>query len=387
MQLISLEIDDPKADWRLSKAEFFADVTLMVGLSGVGKTRILDSLRRLVAISNGKTSARFWGFNWELVFSHDQVQYTWSGEYQKSRAFDDSPEIFDLPFIDDDDDNAPKPNLTSEKLVRYGKVVAIRNETDIKLDGQTTPKLSSNESVIHLLRNEDKISGAFRGMDSILFVDHSEDHRPGRFMSFGRNFDNLKKKFRTIEEIRSHDMPTHLKLALAHENCREVFDDISRQFQDAFPSVKEISFKFVEAGPFGMIPRLYMSEFGVDAPIPEEAISSGMHRTLMHLSRMALWPDGTVVLIDEFENSFGVNCIHFVTQDLQIHSRRMQFILTSHHPYIINNISMKNWKIVSRNGQVVVVDGSERLQNKSSHHEAFLQLLNMPQYAEGIASE
>ena len=387
MQLISLEIDDPKAGWRLSKADFFSDVTLMVGLSGVGKTRILDSVRRLVAIASGKSSASFWGFKWELVFSHANVHYKWIGEYEKPRLPDDSPEIFDLAFIDDDDDNALKPNLISEKLFRERKVVASRDETEIKLDGKTTPKLSNNESFIHLLRNEDKISSAFRGMDSILFVDHSEVHSPGRFVSFGRNFDNLKKKFKTIEEIRSKDMPTHLKLALAHENCREVFDDIFRQFQDAFPSVKAIHFKFVEAGPFGMIPRLYMTETGVDSPIAEESISSGMHRTLMHLSRMALWPDGTVVLIDEFENSFGVNCIDFVTHDLQIHSRRMQFILTSHHPYIINNISMKNWKIVSRRGQVVVVEGTERLQSKSSQHEAFLQLLNLPQYAEGIAPE
>lgn len=359
----------------------------MVGLSGVGKTRILDSLRRLVSIASGKSSASFWGFKWELVFSHERIQYKWTGEYQQSRLPDDFPEIFNLPFIDDDDENAPKPNLLSEELVREGKVVVSRDETEIRLDGLPTPKLSNNESVIHLLRNEEKISGAFRGMDSILFVDHSEEHRPGRFISFGRNFESLKKKYKTIEEIRSKDMPTHLKLALAFENCREVFADISRQFQDAFPSVNEINFKFVEAGPFGLIPRLYMTETGVDAPIAEESISSGMHRTLMHLSRMALWPDGTVVVIDEFENSFGVNCIDFVTTDLQIHSSRMQFILTSHHPYIINNISMKNWKIVSRRGQVVMVEGSERLRSKSSHHEAFLQLLNLPQYVEGIATE
>jgi len=387
MQLISLEVDDPKAGWRLSKASFFKDVTLMVGLSGVGKTRILDSLRRLVAIAKGKSSPSFWGFKWELVFSHENVEFKWSGEFEKTTFVDEPLEVLGFPFIDEDDENAPKPRLIAESLVRSGKVVVSRDLKDVKLDDQVTPKLSNKESIISILQNEDAISGAFRGIDSILFVDHSEEHRPGRFMSFGRNFENLKRKFTTIEEIRSNDMPTHMKLALAHENCRNVFDEISRQFQDAFPYVTEISFKFVEAGPFGMIPRLYMVEGGVDTPIPEESISSGMHRTLMHLSRMALWPDGTVVIVDEFENSFGVNCIHFVTQDLQVHSRRMQFILTSHHPYIINNISMKNWKIVSRNGQVVVVEGSERLQNKASHHEAFLQLLNLPQYAEGIASE
>jgi predicted ATPase len=196
----------------------------------------------------------------------------------------------------------------------------------------------------------------------------------------------MKRKLTTIEKLREHDMPTNLKLAIAYENCRNVFDDIVRQFQEAFPSVERIEILNVQASHFGTIPRLFLHEFGVDKPIPQEAISSGMLRTLMHLSRMALWPDGTVVLIDEFENSFGVNCIHFVTQDLQIQSQRMQFILTSHHPYIINNISMENWKVVSRRGREVKVENSSIL-GKKSRHDAFLRLLNMPQYTDGIATE
>ena len=48
-----------------------------------------------------------------------------------------------------------------------------------------------------------------------------------------------------------------------------------------------------------------------------------------------LWPDGSVILIDEFENSLGVNCLDEITEDVVKESRRLQFILTSHHPYII----------------------------------------------------
>jgi predicted ATPase len=321
------------------------------------------------------------------VFRQDNVQYEWSGEYETLSPSEDSTITIDHPFIDDDEDSLPKANLAFERLLRNGKLIISRNGNDIQLLGVTTPKLASNESVIHLLRNEEAVAVAYRGLDSILFVDHTEEHHNRRILSFGRNFESLKKKYKTIDAIRSKDMPTHLKLALAFENCPEVFQEISRQFQDAFPYVEELEFKFVEAGPFGLIPRLYMKEEGVDAPIPEDSISSGMHRTLMHLSRMALWPDGTVVLIDEFENSFGVNCIDFVTHDLKIQSSRMQFILTSHHPYIINNISMSKWKIVSRKGDMVIVGGPEPLQKNASHHEAFLQLLNLPHYVEGISTE
>ena len=385
MQLVSIEINDPAAGWRLERTEFFPDVTLLVGLSGVGKTRILESIKKLSSISRGKTSAKFFGISWKIQFKHEAKEFCWSGEFG---AADESIIGSDPPvesaFIDEDKD-APRPNLVGEELEVDGNVVATRQGDDILLNGTKTPKLSNKESLIHILKNEDGIGDAHKALDSILHVDHSEAGR--RFFSFGGNFENLKKKFKTVEQIRAEDMPTNLKLALTHENCKEVFDEIVTQFQEAFPYVEEVGLKFAEAGPFGTVPRLYMKEVGVDRIIPEESFSSGMHRTLLHLSRMSLWPDGTVVLVDEFENSFGVNCIHYVTDDLQVHSQRMQFILTSHHPYIINNIEKKNWKVVSRKGSAVSVEGSELLANKSSHHEAFLQLLNLPQYSEGIAAE
>ena len=47
---------------------------------------------------------------------------------------------------------------------------------------------------------------------------------------------------------------------------------------------------------------------------------------------------------------------------------------------------MKNWKIVSRKGREVKVEDSSLLGQNSSH-EAFLQLLNLPEYVDGISSE
>lgn len=102
--------------------------------------------------------------------------------------------------------------------------------------------------------------------------------------------------------------------------------------------------------------------------------------------RLALWPDGTVYLIDEFETSLGVNCIDFITDDVVNESRRMQFVITSHHPYIINNIDAKYWKIVSRRGSVVeVTDSFAGISDKSSH-DMFIKLMNSDRYQNGIAS-
>ena len=64
-----------------------------------------------------------------------------------------------------------------------------------------------------------------------------------------------------------------------------------------------------------------------------------MFKTLMHIAEMKLMANGSVILIDEFENSLGVNCIEVVADILMNQERDLQYIITSHHPYIINNLT------------------------------------------------
>ena len=173
MQLESIEINDPNVGWKLERAEFFSDVTLLVGLSGVGKTRILDSIRKLSSISRGKTSARYFGIDWRLKFSHDGSSFVWTGRYEP--AGEGNEEIFSAlehPFTDEEDANTP--SLLSEQLEVDGVVVADRQGETILLDGEKTPKLSNKESLIHILKNEDSVGKAHSGLDSILHVGHSE---------------------------------------------------------------------------------------------------------------------------------------------------------------------------------------------------------------------
>lgn len=109
----------------------------------------------------------------------------------------------------------------------------------------------------------------------------------------------------------------------------------------------------------------------------EHDLSSGMRRTLMHFARLALWPDGTLILVDEFENSLGANCIDAVAQQLLGSRRRLQFIITSHHPYIINAIPKGRWKIIARDkGRIKNFAPDELGLDDSSRHESFLQLIN-----------
>jgi hypothetical protein len=64
----------------------------------------------------------------------------------------------------------------------------------------------------------------------------------------------------------------------------------------------------------------------------------------------------------------------------------MQFILTSHHPYIISKIPTKTWKIIRRQGgQVSVINATDIPQlQKGSRLNKFIQLAHLPEYEDGI---
>jgi len=108
-----------------------------------------------------------------------------------------------------------------------------------------------------------------------------------------------------------------------------------------------------------------------------------MLRTLLQLSELYLCAEGTVFLIDEFENSLGINCINEVINDILTSKRQLQFILTSHHPYIINAIDVKNWKLVTRNGGIVKTHNVYKFGIGKSKHDTFMQLLQLEEYQTG----
>jgi AAA15 family ATPase/GTPase len=108
-----------------------------------------------------------------------------------------------------------------------------------------------------------------------------------------------------------------------------------------------------------------------------------MFRSLLHISELYLCSEGTVFLIDEFENSLGINCINEITTDILKSRRQLQFILTSHHPYIINSISYLNWKLVTRTAGIIKTHDVEKFNIGRSKHDAFMQLIQLDEYQTG----
>ena len=372
MKIKKVAFWDNELEWRFEPI-YFSNLALLVGVSGVGKTHILQGILNLQQIANG---ASLNGLGWDITFSTvNNVEYRWQGEFETQKV---------LPIIANEEDDTDKFRIVSEHLFKDGNVIIERTPNEIIFKGKITPKLSPFQSAVEILNQEEDISPVQQGFDKIIYRDNSRSVNgilglPIRVMSRLFN-DNL-----ALENIQATKMPILLKLVLIARDCSDFFDKIKHKFIEVFPQVEDVKIEAVEDNDHPSIPDfpIQIKEKGVNDWILQNHISSGMLKTLIYISELYLSPEGTVILIDEFENSLGINCIDVVT-DLIVENRNIQFILTSHHPYIINNIGMEHWKIVTRKGGVVTVIDAKDLNLGKSRHQAFMQLINLEEYSEGI---
>ena len=370
MKIQKLEFGDRSQSWYLKPTEFLPNLNLLVGISGAGKTRIIRSILYLKEIANGNS---FNGMYWDVTFlTKNNILYRWQGAFETVEG---------LRIRGNDSDEEYKLKIISEHLSKDEQVIIERDSEKIIFKGSQIPKLSLFQSIVELLNQEENISPVKEEFNKIITnPDRAFDQvfrMPTYILEKHQNY--------SLNDFRESNIPIFSKFFLAYQFIPEAFDKIKDTFIEIFQTVEDIKIghQFINYG----LPEpptesliggtiVYIKERGVDNWIKPYAISSGMLKTLMHISELYLSPEGSVILIDEFENSLGVNCINSVT-DLILENSRLQFIITSHHPYIINNIENKYWKIVTRQGNIVEVKEPEELGLSQSRHQGFIDLINV----------
>jgi predicted ATPase len=387
MKINRISYQDNRLKWGFAPISL-GHLVLLVGISGVGKTQILQSVRNLREIANGRSKS---GVSWDVEFTTiSNDNYHWSGVFE-TKETDLESELSDRSFMsgdNDDEDITTKPKILRESLTKNGNVIIERNSDFIKLRGMITPKLKSDISILSSLGEDDDIMPLKSEFKRIHYSDQSYSIQASNHFSPSQR----TKLYRSLEELQESNWPISLKLYILYNQFPDVFLEIKLQFIDVFPQIQDILYKRMKKSTiptsiakdtlWEMLkesPVIHLKEVDVDEPIPQQSMSSGMYRTLLHIADLYLLPRGSVVLIDEFENSLGINCIDVLTRDLVADDREIQFIITSHHPYIINNIGMEHWKIVTRKGgQIRVIDATDPTLNLGkSRHQAFLQLTNL----------
>lgn len=378
MRINKLEYYDEKSDWKLDAVEFSPNLNLLVGVSGAGKTRILQAIGSLKAIANGKSLN---GVKWSIDFStKNNINYYWSGQFETKES---------SSIINSESSQEDLVKIINETLKCNQNIVVQRTENEIIFNGLKTPKLSPFESVIELLKQEDIISSVKAELDRIILTDSRQSF--DQIWRLPISFLKKHEKY-SLLMLKESDLPIQVKLEIIYRFFPDEFEKIKQAFISIFNHVSDVKIETLkdEEVPLALSDLLKeativrIKEKGVDNWI--QNISSGMFKTLMYISELYLSPDDCVILIDEFENSLGVNCIDSVTE-LIVNHKKSQFIITSHHPYIINNISPGYWKIVTRQGGLVTVKTAKDFHISESRQKAFIDLINVLQDDEEEDSE
>ena len=372
MRIISLRVKNNFFDWDFDEIKFSSNLTLLVGVSGAGKTQILRAIIDLRRIANGTAIN---GFEWKIIFSTVKgTEFIWEGSF-------DTVEKNELSFEDDEkekQDEREKSSLTYEKLTSNNQVLIERNQEGITFDNRRMPKLSSHQSMINILKEESVIKEAFDALNKIEYRDHTINGR--RLRNSNKSLHSLKNKYKTLDSIVNSDEDIKTKLYLTYENKLDIYEKIKSRFIDIFPQIGDIK---VEPFKTDNLPKAIADKFNPSISIKEKSVpkwiiedrmSSGMLRTIIHIAEIFLANEGSVILIDEFENSLGINCIDILTEDLIHENKTLQFISTSHHPYIINNIPYEYWKIVTRQGGHISICNASDYRLGKSKQDAFIQL-------------
>jgi hypothetical protein len=376
MRINSFTYTDHINNWSFGPIDFDM-LTLLVGISGVGKSHILSCIKSVADIVRGD-SPGLTGAEWDLSFEHDNSTFFWHGVYEH----DDNSKT--AKTFDDYLKEAP-PALLSESLTRDGQAIFEKKNNTVYLDGNTYTGLAPHLSVFNIFTESPGIKharAALSGIYLIRYSNQSEYFVPTIFAEEieGLNYNLSEEDRLTAPTYFSASIPGIKRLAITFILNKPLFDEIKREFIEVFPSVTDIKFMAGLGGEFFV---LCIKEEGTNW-IPQNEMSSGMYKTLLHISELKLSYGNSVILIDEFENSLGINCIDIMSDYIVHDDKNMQFIITSHHPYIINVIPMDSWKIVLRKGSVISTKNASELNIGKSSHEAFKQLMNNRDFLEGI---
>jgi AAA15 family ATPase/GTPase len=350
-------------------------VNLLVGASGSGKTRFLNT------VFNISTSAvkgePFRLGEWTITVETKEYEYKW--EYKGER--------------DEKGTNFISREAISRKLLNsdgQAENVIDRTRELFLFLGQKLPKLQMDRLSVTLLKEEESIRPLY---ETFTKVQRRNFHDEG--LQAALALQPLLPK--TIIEVRteglsrlfSQENALSAKMYLMKENHRDLYDLAVETFIQVFPSIRECDIQLLEKEPIfkipsgGIVPVFAIKEKGVNKWIALHELSSGMQKVLLIVTDILTLPEGSIYIIDEYENSLGVNAIDFLPQFIMDHGESIQFLITTHHPYLINNMPMNCWRVFRRAGSKVSLKQGAELKSKygASKQEAFIQLLNDPFYS------
>ena len=358
-----IEFENTETGLKVERVDFFEDITLLVGLSGVGKTQILNAVEYSLNLAVRKDIImRPYCVNMGIEIDGDVYEWSYEiGGVEKEELLFENQEEYCIQY---------------EKLIKNKDVIFERRDEDISVIGyDRVPQPKKDESLLSQYSEDEEFEKLISGIRKLYSVEMELAVRGGIKSD---NFSKLKA--RVVETIKKGDnVPfktfSHLPAAIKIYIVKRYYKDIYIMIFDA---VKEL---FMEIEDIDVVEdedrEMYLVAIQVyGKKLLQHDISNGMLKTIYYIVELFTMSDDSLVLIDEFENGLGVNCIDLLSEILLYERKDLQFIITSHHPKIINGIEQNRWKIIDRDGSIVKNSNSEKYGIGNSQHEAYFNLIN-----------
>ena len=362
-----------KTGLTIEKVHFYHDMTLLVGLSGVGKSQILHAVEYSLRLAVDK-NIRLLPYDATISFEIEDKNYEWSYTINKSQSDD-------LTFNDFDD-----YQFIYEKLSCENELIFERNLNQLIVDSYgnlPTPKF--NESLIQQYSADQRFSKLSNELKKFFNI---ETDMKVNGVYAREPFYNLKKKVNDLLkeknkaqfddpqdlQLFSH-LPTVVKLYIMKHYFKNLYMKFFDYVKELFMEIEDIDVKEIPSMNVFMVT---INVYGKE--LYQHDISNGMLKTIYYFVELVTMPQNSIVLIDEFENGLGVNCIDILAEMMLTERNDLQFIITSHHPKIINQISKENWKIIERDVSTVKNYDSDEYGIGNSQHDSYFNLINRWEY-------
>lgn len=292
--------------------------------------------------------------------------------------------------------------IASETLTRWkpkdgkAKQIVKRNSSSFVFLNKTLPKLPRETPSIYLLKEESDIAPLhtlFSRIQRRKFHDAAL-RDASAYQNLPQDLVDRVSKNRCLEQLFHPEQHTlSAKLSLMKQFFTAQYEIAGQSLKEVFPTIEKFDVQVLDAPKLrglnvdirGDIPVFVIKERGVKKWLRLPDLSSGMQKVLLITTDILTLPAGGIYIIDEYENSLGVNAIDFLPKFLSEHGQNRQFFITTHHPYLINNMPVKAWRVFHRKGQVVSIRPGEEFAERfgRSKQKAFIQLINDPFYIEG----
>ena len=361
-----IEFENMETGLKIERIDFYKDITLLVGLSGAGKTQILSavaySLNLAVSSDMMLKPCRV-----SMGIVVDESEYEWS--YEINCSEDDGMILTDRKNY----------SFVYERLTCDDEMLFERDGSTLKIAGYgKVPQPRKDESLLSQYSEDEKFKHLITGIKKMYSVEIELDIRgylrSESFSQYKSNIaDRIEKEKAQFENF-SH-LPVVVKLFIAKKYYPDIYIKIFDAVKELFMEVEDID--IVE----DTVREIYMVAIKVyGKQLLQYDISNGMLKTIYYIVELFTMSKNSLVLIDEFENGLGVNCIDLLSEMMLFERKDLQFIITSHHPKIIGGIDSNKWKIIDREGSVVKNINSESYGIGNSRHDAYFNLINKWEY-------